>query len=170
MTCPTEHEEAKSFAQAVELHAKRHPKLRLLFAVPNGGDRHKATAGKLRAEGVKAGVPDYILPVAAGGFHGLAIELKRRQGGQTSREQAQWIEALRAEGWRAEVCKGWQQALSVLADYLGVRLAGSEPGDQPNTVSCQSRKSGRRSSPQTRRSRPGPAGASQTLPMRAWKW
>lgn len=170
MTCPTEHEEAKAFAQAVELHAKRHPKLRLLFAVPNGGDRHKATAGKLRAEGVKAGVPDYILPVAAGGYHGLAIELKRRKRGQTSREQKQWIEALRAEGWRAEVCRGWEQALAVLGDYLGVRLAGSELPEISSTALSLSPKSGRRSSPRTQRSRPGPAGASQTLPMRAWKW
>lgn len=170
MTCPTEHQEARSLIEAVELHAKRHPKLRLLFAVPNGGDRHKATAGKLRAEGVKAGVPDYILPVAAGGFHGLAIELKRRKRGQTSRKQEQWIEALRAEGWRAEVCRGWEQALSVLADYLGVRLAGSELPEISSTASSLSPKSGRRSSPRTRRSRPGPAGASQTLPMRTWKW
>lgn len=170
MTCPTEHEEAKALVEAVEINAKRHPKLRLLFAVPNGGDRHKATAGKLRAEGVRAGVPDYILPVAAGGYHGLAIELKRQQGGRTSGEQEQWIEALRQEGWRAEVCKGWQQALAVLSDYLGVRLAGSAPCEQSNTDSCLSQKSGRRSSPRTKRSRPGCAGASRSPASRAWKW
>ena len=35
----------------------------LLFAVPNGGARSKATAGKLKAEGVVAGVADLILLV-----------------------------------------------------------------------------------------------------------
>ncbi len=125
---------------------------------------------KLKAEGVKAGVPDYILPVAAGGFHGLAIELKRQQGGRTSGEQEQWIEALRAEGWRAEVCKGWQQALSVLGEYLGVRLEGSAPVKHASTDLSPSPKSGRRSLPQTQRYRPGPAGASPPQATRAWKW
>lgn len=29
-----------------------------VFAIPNGGIRHKRTAAMLKAEGVKAGVPD----------------------------------------------------------------------------------------------------------------
>jgi hypothetical protein len=170
MTCATEHEEAKALVQAVRLNEARHPELRMLFAVPNGGDRHKATAAKLKAEGVKAGVLDYILPVARGGFHGLAIELKRRKRGQTSGEQEQWIEAFRQQGWRAEVCKGWIQALAVLADYLGVRLAGSESADQSAIGQSQSPKSGRRSLPRTQRSRPGSAGESQNSGTRGWNW
>jgi hypothetical protein len=170
VSCATEHEEAKALVQAVTLNEARHPELRMLFAVPNGGDRHKATAGKLRAEGVKPGVPDYVLPVARGGFHGLVIELKRERGGRTSGEQEQWIEAFRQQGWRAEVCKGWIQALMVLSDYLGVRLAGSELGEHSSTGQSPSPKSGRRSSPQTRRSAPGCAGASPIRASRAWKW
>ena len=34
------------------------PDLDLLHAIPNGGHRNKATAGRLKAEGVKRGVPD----------------------------------------------------------------------------------------------------------------
>lgn len=170
MTEPTEHQEAVAFMQAVRLNEARHPDLRMLFAVPNGGDRHKAVAAKLKAEGVKAGVLDYILPVARGGFHGLAIELKRRKRGQTSGEQEQWIEAFRAQGWRAEVCKGWEQALAVLSDYLGVRLAGSELSGQSSTALSPSPKSGRRSLPRTQRSRPGPAGESPIQPTRLLKW
>ena len=39
---------------------------RVSFAIPNGGHRHKAVAGKLKAEGVKAGVPDIFIayPIA----------------------------------------------------------------------------------------------------------
>ena len=44
-----------------------------LFAIPNGGHRHKAVAVKLRAEGVCAGVPDLMVPEAHGGFNGLFI-------------------------------------------------------------------------------------------------
>jgi hypothetical protein len=47
-----------------------------LFAIPNGGMRSKATAGKLKAEGVKSGVWDICLPVPAHGRHGLWIEMK----------------------------------------------------------------------------------------------
>lgn len=170
MRCATEHQEAVALMQAVQLNEPRVPELRMLFAVPNGGDRHKATAGKLRAEGVKPGVPDYVLPVARGRHHGLVIELKRERGGCTSGEQEQWIEAFRQQGWRAEVCKGWVQALAVLADYLGVRLAGSELSDPLSTDQSPSRKSGRRSSPRTRRSRPGSAGEYRPTPQRVWKW
>lgn len=113
----TEHAEAVTLMKAVRLHEGRHPELRLLFAVPNGGDRHVITAAKMKAEGVKPGVPDYILPVARGGFHGLAIELKTATGA-TSREQKQWLADLRAQGYRAEVCKGWQQAFDLLTEYL----------------------------------------------------
>jgi len=52
-----------------------------LFAVPNGGRRDKVTAGKLKAEGVVAGVADLLLLVPSGCFHGLAIEMKTRTGG-----------------------------------------------------------------------------------------
>jgi len=33
----------------------------LLFAIPNGGHRHPAVASKLKAEGVRAGIPDLCL-------------------------------------------------------------------------------------------------------------
>lgn len=50
------------------------PKLHgLLFAVPNGGHRHPATAKKLKAEGVVAGIPDMLF-LYQGKLH--AFELK----------------------------------------------------------------------------------------------
>ena len=113
----TEHAEAVTLMKAVRLHEGKHPELRLLFAVPNGGDRHPAVASKMKAEGVKAGVPDYVLPVARGGFHGLVIELKTATG-SASREQKQWLTDLRDQGYRAEVCRGWQQAFDTLMEYL----------------------------------------------------
>lgn len=116
---PTEHVEAVRLMEQVRMQERAHPALSLFHAIPNGGDRHKATAGKMRAEGQRAGVPDYCLPVARGGFHGLYIELKSLTG-YPSREQREWIARLTAEGFRAEVCRGWQEAWAVLADYLGI--------------------------------------------------
>ena len=113
----TEHVEAVHLMRVVKLHESKFPELRLLFAVPNGGQRNKIVAGKMKAEGVKPGVPDYLLPVPMGGHAGLAIELKTATG-YASKEQKQWIADLRAHGWRAEVCRGWEQAWNVVREYL----------------------------------------------------
>ena len=37
-----------------------------MFRIPNGGSRHPAEAARLKAQGVKAGVPDLCIPVARG--------------------------------------------------------------------------------------------------------
>jgi len=121
----TEHAEAVALMRVVKLHEGRDKRLRLLFAVPNGGDRHKIVAAKMKAEGVKPGVPDYLLPVSASGCAGLAIELKSRTG-YASKEQKQWIADLREQGWRAEVCRGWEQAWRVLSEYLDLGGQGNE--------------------------------------------
>lgn len=94
------------------------PLLKLMYATPNGGLRSKAVAGKLKAEGVKPGVPDICLPVARGGHHGLYIELKRDKTGRVSVEQRAWIDALREQGYRAEVALGWARAADILQQYL----------------------------------------------------
>jgi hypothetical protein len=114
---PTEHSEAVALMKLVRMHEPRYPQLRLLFAVPNGGARNKIVAGKLKAEGVKAGVPDYIFPASAPGYIGLAVELKRLDG-YASREQKQWVEWLRAAGWRVEVCRGADAAWKVIREYI----------------------------------------------------
>ncbi len=113
----TEHEEQVSLFQWAELAAIKRPALGLMFAIPNGGKRHKATAAKLKAEGVKAGVPDIFLPVPVGAYHGLWIELKT-QTGKPSPKQQVWLKALAAQGYQAAVCYGWMQARQVLLAYL----------------------------------------------------
>lgn len=90
----------------------------LLFAIPNGGARHIRTALRLKAEGVRAGVPDLFFAVPSGGYHGLFIEMKRRTGGRLSKDQREFMRALIAEGYRAEVCRGCDEALAVMEDYL----------------------------------------------------
>lgn len=113
----TEHAEAVALMRVVRLHEPKYPSLRMLFAVPNGGDRNKIVAAKMKAEGVRPGVPDYLLPVSAPGYRGLAVELKSMTG-YASKEQKQWIADLRAAGWKAEVCRGWEQAWSVIRSYV----------------------------------------------------
>lgn len=99
--------------------------LALMFAIPNGGRRDKATAGKLKAEGVRAGVPDVCLPVrSAGGTRiGLWIELKRERGGTVSPAQRDWHARLEAAGHRVVVARGWQAAAEAICDHLGLPVS-----------------------------------------------
>ena len=112
-----EHAEQAALFRWAEFARSRLPELALLHAIPNGGHRHKATAARLKAEGVKRGVPDVCLPVARNGAHGLYIELKTERG-KTTPEQIGWIRALRRQGYVAEVCRGWESARSMIEHYL----------------------------------------------------
>lgn len=114
-----EHRHQCALFRWAELQAGQHPELRLMFAVPNGGHRAKAVANKLKAEGVRAGVPDVCLPVARHGAHALWIEMKTERG--TLRpHQRKWIEALNAQQHRAVVCYGVDEAITAVSGYLGI--------------------------------------------------
>jgi hypothetical protein len=117
-----EFDEQVALMTMVRLYESRVPELALLFHVPNGGARDVITGARLKQAGVKAGVPDLILPVARGAYHGLVIELKRAKGGQVEASQVWWLDQLREQGWRAEVCCGHRAAWDLLQDYLGVQM------------------------------------------------
>lgn len=114
----TEHVEQCHLFRWAELESIRLPELKTMFAIPNGGKRNKITAWKMKLEGVRAGIPDAMLPIPRGEHHGLFIEMKREKGGTTPEIQKQWHKALREHGYRVEVCKGFESAKNVILDYL----------------------------------------------------
>lgn len=89
-----------------------------VFHIPNGGYRHPAEAARLKAQGVKAGVPDLCIPVAAGGYHSLYIEMKDKKGGRIRPQQEEWIRLLRGRGMCAYVCNGADNAIALIEAYL----------------------------------------------------
>jgi len=93
------------------------PKLKKLFAIPNGGERNPIVASRLKAAGVKSGVPDLMLPVARHGFHGLFIEMKKPKG-TIGPNQPAWEQALKEEGYAHLYAYGWEQAASALQWWL----------------------------------------------------
>lgn len=95
----------------------RFPELKLLFHIPNGGKRSKTEAIRFKAMGVKAGVPDLCLPVPKGGYAGLYIEMKFDKN-KTTRNQDEWINNLRQQGYKVEVCWGGISATKILEEYL----------------------------------------------------
>lgn len=98
-------------------HAQRFPELDLLYHVPNGGKRDKKEAVSLKRQGVKAGVPDLVLPVGRNGYFGLYIEMKVGKN-KTTVNQDKWIEQLKEQNYFVTVCYGWQEAKDILEDYL----------------------------------------------------
>lgn len=120
---PTEHDEQVSLFQWSQIAACKYPELTLMFAIPNGGLRNAIVAKKLKAEGVRQGVPDIFLPVPRSGFCGLFIEMKRVKGGRESQEQKDFREAVSALGYRSVVCKGWLEAKGTILEYLRIREA-----------------------------------------------
>lgn len=140
---PTEHAEQCAVMTWAALNAAKWPCLRLLYAVPNGaffgGEVKTLKSGKnlpvaairarkLKAEGLKEGVPDLCLPVPAGktgrggdgetGSHGIYIELKRRTLGKPSAMQTWWRQCLVLMGYRAEFCHGAAEAIDVLRQHV----------------------------------------------------
>ena len=76
-----------------------------IMAIPNGGVRSPATAGRLKAEGVSRGVPDLFIPAWR-----LWIEMKRVKGGHVSSDQKSWLAYLSDNGYQTVVCRGAEDA------------------------------------------------------------
>ena len=94
---------------------------------PNGGKRNDREAARLKAQGVKPGIPDIMIfeewmaraePVANGprgkpsGF-GMGIELKIGKVKPTD-NQLEWAAALSLRGWRCSVCRSMDDVLDEL--------------------------------------------------------
>jgi len=98
---PTEHEEQR---EVVCWFRQTWPGVRI-HAIPNGGARSKATAGRLKAEGVASGVPDLFVPAWR-----LWVEMKRVKGGSLSAEQKDWVQYLGSVNYWCIVGKGAEDA------------------------------------------------------------
>lgn len=114
---------------------KKYPELAYLYAIPNGGKRSKATAGQMKAMGVKAGIPDLCLPVPRGPYHGFYLELKSERG-SLSPAQRDVLEFLKGVGYATGVYRTAAEARDKILAYLNQRqpdafllvtVAGSPP-------------------------------------------
>lgn len=96
------------------------PELKWMFAIPNGGERTVIGGARLKAEGVKPGVPDIFLPIISysRATYGLWIELKTKKG-VVSPKQHEWLDELARQGYATRVCFGWEEARDCLLEYLG---------------------------------------------------
>ena len=119
-----------------------YPVLRLLYAVPNGGDRNLRVARKLKAEGVLAGVADLCLPAARRGYHGLYLEMKSETGAATE-EQKEFLRSVSAEGYCAVIAQGVEEARETLEWYISITDHEPPPVLKTKLI-CQSHISGKK--------------------------
>lgn len=120
---PVDREGLEQAALIQELELRLPDVAALIYHVPNGGHRHKQVAVKLKVQGVKAGVPDLVLPMARGGYFGLYLEFKATapNDAAVSASQHVWIRRLNDQGYLAIVCRGHFDAMEQIRAYL--RLA-----------------------------------------------
>lgn len=110
---PMEEVEQRAVAQYLDL-------LGILWChCPNGGHRNKVSAGKMKAQGQKPGVPDILIfspPPINPTAKGVAIELKRIKGGTLSPDQKRWLSDLSDIGWITKRCNGSGEAIDFLRE------------------------------------------------------
>lgn len=96
------------------------------YSIPNGastgGDAlgRQIQGGKLKAEGLKRGVPDICVAWPYGGYAGLYIEMKKPKKGRLSQDQLDWHTRLRKRGYKVVVAPHWQLAINEVSCYFGL--------------------------------------------------
>lgn len=132
MTTPfriSEHAEQAAVIQWCFMNIGRYPELDLIFAVPNGAALGGGKIGGIRmntlkAEGLRPGVCDLMLPVARGGYHGAFLEMKAI-GGRLSDNQREFIAGVEAQGYWTAVCYGADEAIEQIEFYLAMEKGTS---------------------------------------------
>lgn len=89
----------------------------LIFAIPNGGKRHRVAAMKLKQEGVISGIPDLYVPALR-----LWVEMKRSKGGKLSENQKKIKSYLESLGDNYIVGHGYEDAKQKISAALGEQL------------------------------------------------
>jgi hypothetical protein len=138
----TEHEHQVNVIQWADIMAQgKYPMLKWLYAVPNGARTAWSTANKLKAEGLKSGVPDLCLPYPKRGrvpmdasgedcldtiygdpFYfccGLYIEMKSKDTkGRVSKDQQAWLDYLGSVGYMVTIAWTAEEAIKAIEEYL----------------------------------------------------
>lgn len=113
----SEHEEQVALFKLFAENVNTYPELEFAYAIPNGGQRHIAVAARLKAEGVKAGVPDIFIPAPRGSSNGLFVELKAK-GGTVTPSQRKMLKSLEQCGYACIVAYGCEGAWKEVEGYL----------------------------------------------------
>lgn len=93
------------------------PELSMMFGTLNGIRLPVSLAVKAKKQGNVRGVPDVMLLVPSGNYHGLMIEMKIK-GGKLLPEQKDWATKARGWGYCCKVCYSATEAIDLIKRYL----------------------------------------------------
>lgn len=93
-----------------------------LYHNPNGGHRNQHEAGRMKAEGVKAGIPDYHLPIPNDCHISLYIEMKKPDAvpSEVTAVQGDVAKMLLSHGNKVRFARNWTQAAAQICDHLDI--------------------------------------------------
>jgi hypothetical protein len=92
-----------------------------IYSHKNEGKVKIQQAMRAKRMGLKAGIPDLMLPIPKGDYNGLYIELKT-QIGRVSKVQNKWLTYLQNQGYQAIVCRSVKDAVQAVANYMEGRV------------------------------------------------
>jgi hypothetical protein len=119
--CANEYQECKAFWE----WAQYNPILaEYLYKIVNEGKRTARNGASLKLIGLRAGLPDYHLPIGVGDWNGLWIEMKTRDQSdeKQSQKQKEWIRKLKKANHYATFAYGWEHAAKITTAYLQNKL------------------------------------------------
>ena len=126
----TEHDIQVHIFDTLRLNEMRDPRLKWIYAVPNGNYRSWKIGANLKAEGVTRGVSDICLPfpgrVAGNHYYvGAYIEMKAGDNKLTP-EQEEFLQFVSIHGYATGRFWHFDPALDFIEEYCGIRLRGRE--------------------------------------------
>ena len=94
-----------------------------MFAIPNGGNRNKREAARLKRLGVTPGIMDIMVAIPTEYYNGLFIEMKRPANefhpkGYASKPQKEKILLFNDMGYKAVIAYGSTHATEWISNYL----------------------------------------------------
>lgn len=113
-----EYAEQCFFFTQLRYRERHQPEVGLIFATLNGIRLTPGLARKAKLAGNKAGVPDVVVPIARGGFFGLYIEFKEKDGAKPPKHQLEFHQALREQGYSVVVAYGHVAQMDALNAYM----------------------------------------------------
>lgn len=90
---------------------------RLLFAIPNQAARDPVNGARMKAEGLRRGVPDMFLSIPRHHWHGLYIEQKREDGVPSS-HQLSFMPVLASQGYLCTFSYTLEDSRWLVENYL----------------------------------------------------
>jgi hypothetical protein len=132
----TEHDLQVHVFDVLRLNEKDDPRLKWIYAVPNGNYRSWKIGAELKLEGVKKGISDICIPFPGNlledefpsqkqEYPGAYIEMKS-ESGAVSPEQNEFLQFVAGQGFATLVAFHYDPALDFIEEYCGIKLRGRE--------------------------------------------